>query len=335
MGQDENNPIQNKKSWFKANAKWLIIIAILVIIIIIGAIKTTISPIGAYAKVESFKPDGEVPQTTNFTIEFSQDMVLADKVGVQLDSAPVVFTPNITGKFRWTAPHILQFYPNVMLLPSTRYTAEILPKIGSEMGYYLKGKRKFNFYTKKFVVDNAYLSFKFSKPSDEIVPIIGTIEFNYPVELEAIKKHLSIAYKTGDKIPYQIITPQAGTIIQLETEPIAHANKTHTVQMVIDKELVPANGTEGLSENWTKNFDLKAGGDLKVEGVFPERQLEFGYIKIRFNAPVEAELAKQYIIVNPIGDLQQELNYQFASNFHYVELRGNFKSGSAYFVAIK
>lgn len=335
MDKNGSNLDQDKKNWFRANAKWLAIIAVLVLIIIIGAIKMAVSPIGASVKVESFKPDGEVPQTTNFTIEFSQDMVLADKVGVQLDNAPVVFTPNITGKFRWTARHILQFYPNVMLLPSTRYTAEILPKIGSEMGYYLKGKRKFNFYTKKFMVDNAYLSFKFSKPSDEIVPIIGTIEFNYPVELDAVKKHLNIAYKTGDKIPYQIITPQAGTIIQLETEPIAHADKTHTIQMVIDKELVPANGTEGLSENFTKNFNLKAGGDLKVEGVFPERQLEFGYIKIRFNAPVEAELAKQYITVNPVSELQQELNYQFTSNFHYVELRGNFKSGSVYFVTIK
>jgi hypothetical protein len=337
MDQSEDSSVQDKKSWFKKNIKWLAIIAVLMIIIIVGGVKMLVSPPGASGtKVESFKPDGEVPQTTNFTIEFSQDIVLDDNVGKQLDSAPIVFKPQITGKFRWTARHILQFYPNVLLLPSTHYTAEILPKIASEMGYYLKGKKKFEFHTKKFIVDNAHLSFKFTKPNDEIVPIMGTIEFNYPVELDVVKKHLNIAYKNGDKVPYQIVSAQSGTIIQLETEAIPHGDKTHTIQMVIDKELVPANGTEGLSENFAETFNIKSGGELKVEGVFPERQAEYGYLKIRFSSPIDADLAKQYITVSPgPGTVEPDLAYQFASNFHYVELKGNFKSESLYVVNIK
>jgi hypothetical protein len=320
---------ERKKSWVRTNVKWLAIISVLVVIIIIGSVKMIVaSPGRMNAKVESFKPTGEVPQTTNFTIEFSQDMVLDKSVGVQQDSAPIAFTPPITGKFRWTARHILEFYPNVMLLPSTRYTAEILPKIGSEMGYYLKGKKKFEFHTKKFKVANALLSFKFTTPKDESVPIVGTLEFNYPVELDAVKKHLTLSYKSGNPLPYQIVTPQPGTMIQLETEPIQHNNQTHVIQLAIDKELVPANGTEGLSENYLETFKLKPGGDLKVEGVFPERQLEAGYLKIRFSSPVNSELAKQYVTVTP------PVEYQVASNFHYVELKGNFVSGTAYTVSI-
>jgi len=329
MEQQDNNLSQNK-SWVKANAKWLAIITVLVLIIIIGSVKMIIASPGKMSvKVESFKPTGEVPQTTNFSIEFSQDVVLDKSVGVQMDTAPIVFTPPITGKYRWTARHILEFFPNVMLLPSTRYTAEILPKIGSEMGYYLKGKKKFEFYTKKFKVENTLLSFKFTTPKDESVPIVGTLEFNYPVELDAVKKHLTLAYKGGNPIPYQIVTPQTGTMIQLETEPIRHENQTYVVQLEIDKGLVPANGTDGLSENYLETFKLKSGGDLKVEGVFPERQLETGYLKIRFNSPVDSELAKQYITVTP------PVEYQIASNFHYVELKGNFTSGTAYTVSIR
>jgi len=329
MEQQDNN-VSQKNNWFKTNAKWLAIIAVLVLIIIVGSVKMIVSPPGKMsAKVESFKPTGEVPQTTNFSIEFSQDMVLDKSVGIQTDTAPIVFTPPLTGKYRWTARHILEFFPNVMLLPSTRYTAEILPKISSEMGYYLKGKRKFEFNTKKFKVENALLSFKFTKPKDESVPIVGTLEFNYPVELDTIKKHLTLAYKGGDPIPYQIITPQAGTMIQLETEPIQHNNQAYVVQIEVDKELVPANGTDSLSENYLETFKLKPGGDLKVEGIFPERQLETGYLKIRFNSPIDSELAKQYITVIP------PVEYQIASNFHYVELKGNFISGTAYTVSIR
>jgi hypothetical protein len=133
MEQQDNNVLQNK-NWFKTNAKWLAIIAVLVLIIIIGSVKIIIaSPGKMSAKVESFKPTGEVPQTTNFSIEFSQDMVLDKSVGIQTDIAPIVFTPPITGKYRWTARHILEFFPNVMLLPSTRYTAEILSKRQAEI----------------------------------------------------------------------------------------------------------------------------------------------------------------------------------------------------------
>jgi uncharacterized protein YfaS (alpha-2-macroglobulin family) len=327
MDQPDNGV---KLSWVKSNAKWLIIISVLVLIIIIGAVYVIAQPPGKMGvKVISFKPVGEVPQTTNFTIEFSQNMVLDKTIGEQLDSVPMEFTPPITGKYRWTARHILQFYPNIMLLPSTKYKAEILPKISSEMGYYLKGKRDFEFHTQKFKVQNAQLSFKFTTPKDEIVPIIGTLEFNYPVELDSVKKHLTIAYKNGNPIPYQIVSPQAGTMIQLETEPISHGNQTHVVQLVVDSEMTPANGTSTLGENFAETFNLKPGGDLKVEGVFPERQAEFGYMKIRFSSPVNADTAKQYINVDP------PIEYETTSNFHYVELKGMFVSGIAYSVSIK
>ena len=114
MEQQDNN-IQNN-NWFKTNAKWLAIIAVLVLIILVGSVKMIVSPPGKMsAKVESFKPTGEVPQTTNFSIEFSQDMVLDKSVGIQTDTAPIVFTPPLTGKYRWTARHILEFFPNPLI----------------------------------------------------------------------------------------------------------------------------------------------------------------------------------------------------------------------------
>lgn len=327
---ENESPKEEKSSWFRTNGKWLIIIAVLVMIIIVGAVYIIAIPPGRMGvKIVSFKPSGEVSQTTNFTIEFSQNVVLEKTVGEQLDSAPIEFTPPITGKYRWLARHILQFYPNVMLLPSTKYKAEILPKICDEMGYYLKGKREFEFHTEKFIVKNALLSYKFTTPKDEIVPIVGTLEFNYPVELDVLKKNLTIAYKNGDQIPYQVVSSQAGSVIQLETEPIRHENKTYTVQLVVDSDLAPANGTDSLGENFAETFDLKSGGDLKVEGVYPEQQAEYGYMKIMFSSPIKADMAKQYIIVEPA------VEYEVTSNFHYVELKGKFVSGTQYNISIK
>ncbi|MGQ9608858.1 MAG: alpha-2-macroglobulin family protein [bacterium] len=329
--EDNDNAIDDKKkNWFQTNAKWLSIIAVLVIIIIVGAIKMLASPPGRLAvKIESFEPTGEVPQTINFTIKFSQNMIDEELVGKQIENIPITFSPPITGKYKWIAPHILQFFPNVMLLPSTNYSAEILPKISAETGYYLKGNRKFKFHTKRFKVESANLSLRFGKLKEDQVPILGTIEFNYPVNLDDLKKNLTIAYRDGSDIQYQFINLQPGTIIQLESEKIEHHDKPQNIQLVINKELVPANGTTGLESNYIKNFELKPNADLKIEGVFPERQITTGYIKIRLSSPVDATIAKQYIIIEPIID------YQVTSNYHYVELKGNFAPKTEYSISIK
>ncbi len=330
MGNGDNIANNKNKNWVRTNAKWLGIIAVLVIIIIVGAVKMLASPPGRLAvKIESFEPTGEVPQTTNFTIKFSQNMVNEELVGKLIENVPMTFSPTITGKYKWIAPHILQFYPNVMLLPSTKYSAEVLPKISAETGYYLKGNRKFNFHTKRFKVESANLSFKFGKVKDDQVPILGTIEFNYPVNLDDLKKNLKITHKDGSNIQYQIVNLQPGTIIQLESEKIEHQNKSQNIQLVINKELVPANGTTGLESNYIKSFELKPNADLKVDGVFPERQITAGYIKIRFSSHIDSTIAKQYITVEPVVD------YQVTSNYHYVELKGNFLPGTYYSISIK
>ncbi|HGJ66942.1 TPA: hypothetical protein ENS27_16405, partial [bacterium] len=329
--ETENNLAKNEKpNWFRENAKWLIIIAVLVLIIIVGAIYVVLIPPGKDAvKILSFKPTGKVSQNTNFTIEFSQNIAGDDDLGKEFTDAVIKFTPSLTGIYRWTDRNVLQFYPNVLLLPSTKYVANILPEIATKAGYYIKGKKEFEFHTEKFKIEYALLSYRFNTPDDKVVPIVGTLEFNYPVELDDIQKNLTISYKGGNQIPYQIVSPQAGTVINIETEPIPNPDRGHSIQLVINEDLVPANGTDGFDKAYSEYFNLKSGGDLKIDGVFPEQQMEYGYIKIRFASPVKAELAKQYISIEPVTD------YDLTSNFHYVELRGKFASGSYYNISIK
>ena len=329
MDQDkkESTNGENKKSGW-GNAKWLIIIGVLLAIIAVGLGYILRVPQGKIpVTVESFTPKGEITRTTNFTIEFSQDMVDNAAVGIQLDSAPVVFTPTIPGKYRWIAQHRLRFFPDVMLLPSTQYAAEVLPEICVDENAYLKGERKFTFYTQRFRVDNAYFSFNLAEEGEKVA-ILGTVEFNYPVEVDEVKKHLTVAYEVGRKIPYQIITPQSGLVIELETEPVERWEDDKNIQLRIDQWLLPIDGSLGLAEDCVKTFVLEAREDLKVEGVFVEQQGKYGYLKVRLSSPVALDMAKQHISVDPA------IQYQLAASYNYVELRGNFEAGKGYTVSI-
>ena len=62
-------------------------------------------------EVESFSPTGEVQNLTNFTIEFSENLAPADVQDKWLDEEFVTFTPAIQGKFKWTSPSTLIFFP--------------------------------------------------------------------------------------------------------------------------------------------------------------------------------------------------------------------------------
>lgn len=335
MDQEKKAKNESKKSLWSSvkgwkNARWLGIIAALVVIIAVCLGYILASPPGKVSvTIESFSPKGEVTQATNITIEFSQYIVDEASIDVQLDSVPVVFEPPIPGKFRWIARNKLRFFPEVLLLPSMRYTVEVLPEICKYENTYLKGNRKFSFYTQRFRVENAYISFNLADPESKKVTIVGTVEFNYPVNIEDVKKHLNIAFENGNKIPYQIITPQSSASIQLESDPMERWEKDKKIRLQISRDLLPINGNMGFSDDYVRDFVLKSKDKLKVEGVFVDQRGKYGNIKIRFSSPVNIDMARQFISVTPA------IEYQIMANYNYIELQGDFEVPKAYTVNIR
>ena len=308
---------------------WLGIIGILLAIIAVGLGYVLNSARGRIpVTVESFTPKGEITRTTNFTMEFSQDVVDEASVGIQMDSVPVVFSPEIPGKYRWIARNELRFFPEVMLLPSTQYSVEVLPEICASKDIYLKGDRKFTFYTQRFRVDNAHFSLSLTDQEAGKVSILGTIQFNYPVEADEVKKYLAISYKGGAKIPYEIITPRSGLALELETAPLDREEIDKDIRMRIDQRLIPIDGNLGFSADYVSDFPMKAQEELKVEGVYVEQQGNFGFIKIRFSSPVPTDMARRHISVEP------SIEYKLIGNRNYLEMEGDFEAGKGYTVAI-
>ncbi len=79
--------------------------------------------------ISNFFPTGETSRFTNITIEFSKAVAEQDSVNVLLDSAPVEFTPDAAGRFRWIDTHTLRFLPTEAFSPATDYSVRIRPQI--------------------------------------------------------------------------------------------------------------------------------------------------------------------------------------------------------------
>ena len=187
------------------------LIALLLVVSLVGC-----GDSGPRVEVADFTPQGDVERTTNFTVVFSKDVVSDSMTNVPLDDAPITFSPEIPGQFQWVASNKLRFYPDVMLTPSTEYEAEVQPSATAGEGLALKGERTFTFQTPRLRVVSAFLNFEYDPDSNKQATLLASIEFNNDVRPKDVVERVSIRYKDGRRIPYQLTATETGRIISLE-----------------------------------------------------------------------------------------------------------------------
>ena len=226
----------------------LIIIG-LVIIILTTQKKETV-------EITSFTPMGEVQQTTNFTMEFSKELVGDPLLNVQLEKVPIEFEPPIQGNVSWVARNKIRFSLDVLLFPSPEYTAEISPGVASEHGFFLKGIGEYNFHTPRFRVNSALLTFEFTPRAYDKVKFLSTIEFNYEVDPEAAVKSISIQSKEGKRFPFQLITTSPNKILTLEAENVERGEEEQQIKLVIAGGLKCVGGNLGLERDFVNPLIL-------------------------------------------------------------------------------
>lgn len=283
-----------------------------------------------YIKIESFSPLDEVSQTTNFTIKFSKDVVEDSLINVWLDQPAIDFEPPIPGNSQWIASDQIRFYPDVLLTPSTEYTAEVNSAIFSKQRLSLKGERKFKFFTGRFKVNSASVSFEYRPGMEKTAALMATIEFNYEIKPENAVKFISLMYKDGRSIPFKMVTTTTSKIIALESEKIERGDDEKEIQLKINAGLLPVAGNIGLEQDFIKPIILPKEQDLKVERISPVSVgTKIRQMRVQFNMPVDASRAKQFISLEPA------LAFKVSTTHHYLEIKAAFEIETAYSVIIK
>ncbi len=333
-GEARRSPSISLRSLFtlgeRGNTLPYLIIALLAVIIVVGSILLLSRESREAVKVELFTPTNEVPQTTNFTVSFSKDLVHDSVVNKSLDAAPVEFDPRIPGKFEWIARNKLRFYPDVVLSPSTRYTAEILPRIAADYGYALRGDRKYEFYTPAFRVNSAWLTYELTPESDQQANLFASIEFNYEVDPKEVAKHISVQYEGGGSLPFTLQTENPSAIFALKVEGAKRGEQEKQVQLRVSKGLKPIGGKSGLADDYTKPISLPGREELRVESVLPVREsANRQTIRIAFNLPINGTTATPFVSVEPF------ISYKLTYSHNYIDLHGEFDAKTTYQVKLR
>ncbi len=301
------------------------LIALLIVVSVVGC-----SESGPRVEVADFTPQGDVERTTNFTVVFSKDIVSDSVTNVPLDEAPITFTPEIPGQFQWVASNKLRFYPDVMLAPSTEYKAEVQTSATAGSGMALKGERIFAFQTPRLRVVSAFLNFEYDPDSNRQATLLASVEFNQDVRPEDVAERVSIRYKDGRRIPYQVTTTETGRVVSFEAESVEREVDERQIELHLDEGLKGLGGNLGLASDYTRGVMLPGQNSLKIEQMTTVREsANSQYVKVRFNQPIRGDGAESFISIEPAIEIQA------TGSHRYLTLRGRFQTDRTYQITVR
>jgi uncharacterized protein YfaS (alpha-2-macroglobulin family) len=283
--------------------------------------------------IVEFSPAGQTDRYTNLSIEFSQAMVLQDRVDALIDSMPISFAPDINVRYKWTDTHTLRILPTEPLRPSTSYTVRIRPDITGSPEVRLRGDRQFRFHTPTIRVGRIlhYLERQPDDPRQAVFTI--TVEFNEAVEPVELSRHLQIR---GDvmvgrrPIEFEVLSEKAASALKVVTEPLVIGDEDGALSLRIASGLPAVGGAVPLAEDRVEEIGFMGREDLKVEGVRPQElgARSFG-VAIRLSSPADPDQVAPYIEVEPA------LEYRILEAGAQLQLSGDFRPGSAYTVRLR
>ena len=187
--------------------------------------------------VDSFSPLGPTSKLSVVTVKFSHSIAVGLSVNKHSGIAPIKLSPATQGQYNWISNNQLQFLPDHLFAPSTKFIAEILPEAVNSTDYVLAGQRCFKFSTERFRVQKSDLNFACDSDREKY-KVAGRIMFNYPVELDQIKQHLFL-YLAGTKLLYQVKAAGAHSTLEFETDEIQRLSKDQKIALGIGEGLKP------------------------------------------------------------------------------------------------
>ena len=279
--------------------------------------------------VNTFAPQGEVPQWTDFSITFSEAIIDKSRVGTEVPAEALRFTPAVQGTARWTAPDRIGFFLDAPLAPSAQYVVELTSELNPSEAFLLTGQKEFKFATEPFKVQQARMEFS-TDDTREYATGFGTIAFNYPVTTADLKAHLSVELNDGTEIPYQIETnTTTARTIKFETNRIKRGKADREIKVKIEKGFKCTGGQIGLEKANITPVILRGRGTLGVTYSDVWESDGTPYISVRFSAPVLSDTAEPYLELTPAVD------YQVTSDYRNIEIHGNFKRRTTYTLKIR
>ena len=254
---------------------------------------------GGNVRLLEMEPSGEVNLHTNLTFTFSEDMVKQEEVGATLSTELIKFTPAIAGKYRWVTKRELRFLPEVPLLPSTTYQAEVDSGLVSVQGKSLSGKRTVEFSTARFRVENIMTNFITTE--DRVGSVLeARIRFNYPVSPIELEKALQLQLgKASNELAYTVKETGSSRELTVVSAAVRISEQEQKITLTLPQGFLCVGGQKGLAAAYRYETTVGAKKPLKIMNAALQGASGKYWITVECSQPVDAETVAGFVEIKP------------------------------------
>ena len=251
------------------------------------------------------------------------------KVGEILDPAPAGIFPALGGTWKWQDTNALRFQPNGGFPVASEYKVTLEPEKLLAEGQVFTGERELTIKTDPFLVEGVDIREEPALEGKAQVLFRGDIRFNYPVNPEVLAPLVRLVDpERSEPVPVTLETDWHNNVIGFRTDPVEKKPDERTVQLVIAKDLTPAEGNSPLGKDFVQEIPVGSSLKLAVWGVEAVPGPRESTIKVRFSSPISAAVAEKHFRLEPAVPVR------FSAERNELVASGELEPGSSYKVTI-
>jgi len=260
----------------------------------------------------------EIEKRAELAWAFPEPMVVEKTTGIWKESGPITFSPPQSGLFCWNSSLELVFKPEKSWPVGRNIGVNSLGPI-----YALSGK-KITFKEESFTTERLKLLAAETDSSQRHI----RLRFNSEVRPEEVSNYTRVVNKdTKETVSYTALNDKSLQTIRLKLPDLSTAQ----LEIVIDAELRPANGENGLGK--PARATVTIGKPLTIVGHRPEMYaFQDGVLYLKLSSPVPLEQIRAKLRIEP------ELPFQVLHSdrwwYGHCRIKAKFKSSKVYSVML-
>ncbi len=267
----------------------------------------------------------EIAVQQNLVFTFNTNIVTDSLIDIWVKEEYIKFTPEVKGKFKWTAANELVFSPEAGFKPSTDYKAEITDKVVEASTEKLKlgDDISFSFHTPYLNLLGTDIFWAMNKQN--MPELRMNLNFNYPVNPAEVNQLAKVVIGSTEA-GYKTNTSEVTEAIQLAI-PQQSSQKfdEQKLKIIIKAGLKTPQGEKPASDLEFET-EVPSKDNFKILQITGETDEDNPYIKVYTNQAVlpNATEIKRYLSLSPAISYDIEV-----ADFGFI-LRGNFEFGKNY-----
>jgi uncharacterized protein YfaS (alpha-2-macroglobulin family) len=286
--------------------------------------------------IVSFTPSGEVasPQTVIQAV-FSSDVEaqgdLKDAISVE---------PALPGRVFLADKRTLIFSPEKPLSPATQYEAHLNTVALKSGKWRMASSASTHFNTPDFKVEEVRLFYDMDVLGQTETELVGELNFNYPLTLEALKQAFQVSKKSSSGTTQLHPEFEAGSLptrFYFKASGFTREDKVQTFVVSLDKSLKCTACQGSLESTYEQSIELPARPEMTVEELKLHQVPGNSMVAVRFSLPItNAEARASIRLSRQTKDGKFEpVPMDIDSEYAYALLKAKFEPNTDYKVTVE